>query len=145
MPSEEDISEGDGQEGIKTHPSIISFSEALQEFIGNWAFDPKLSHNIPGTVPTERILKVAKVSLTKRIGLQYFVGNDVSQVISIDDEKGELHIDAFVKGIPSWSKVLFLDSRKVEVKDALFGNAISHTVFDAETKVRPFSLSGGRD
>ena len=115
--------------------SVISFSEALREFLGTWEFSGRLSKDIPGSVSSERIMKKAKVPLARRIGLQYFVGGDVSQSISLDEDTGDVTTEAFVKGISAWQKIFHLDQRLYDVKDPLFGKATAQAYYDPNSKV----------
>lgn len=134
MPAEPDTQTASPTLG--NSQSVISFSEALQDFIGVWDFDAKLSKGVPDSVKAERIMKKAKVPIAKRLGVQYFFGNEVSQSISINEEEGKIYIEAFVKGISIWTKNFGIaDNVTSEVKDPLFGEATLSAYYNPDTKV----------
>ena len=116
----------------------ISYTEALNDFLGTWCYNSKRSKEIPpGYVKAKKIMQRAKLSMTKRIGFQYFVGDDVSQNISVDEELGLVYIEAHIKGILAWEKYIYLDRSPRLVKDSLFGRSTSWGYYDGETKVFP--------
>jgi len=113
----------------------LEIKRNLRQFTGTWAYDPKLTK--AGGVQSataEKIMKKARVPLTKRLGLQYFVGKDVSQTISLDRTYKTFTIEAFIKGISTWKKQLHLDSARHDVVDYLFGKATSHSYFNPTTR-----------
>lgn len=107
------------------------------KWVGHWTYDEKRTKSeVNQSVSCQRIMKKAKVSITKRVGFQYFVGNEVSQEISYNKVGGLLIVAAFIKGIPTWSKDLFLDGRKISVVDPLFGKSVANTHYHDPTQVQ---------
>ena len=116
-------------------PSTVYYP--FHKWVGFWTYYEKRTRTeVIQSVSSQRIMKKAKVSITKRVGFQYFVGDEVSQEITYNKANGMVIVAAIIKGMPTWSKDLFLDGRKTPVVDPLFGKSTAETHYDDPKQVK---------